>query len=289
MARQIGAIVMGVWYSLIISSGFSEAIRNLSNESSVSGFGEHYVLIAVTWLAGVFIAATLAGLASRTHPIAVSMLTSAPLPALYTILLLTLGGRGLDYELAPLVFGWRPNALGFIFILCILTLAIGFLAGKVAYELAAQEELSNGTNQSRFVLGIRWGHWLWLWIPVWSWAGISAVCLYLAWLALAMGWHWVLHPSLWFIWRWILYGFFGLSFTILPFGLLIEGIENSLATLSSDTQLAISKGRVALRFVGYGFGMAVLGAILSMQVAFWILSKLPIVSEGGKPWWVLHW
>lgn len=286
--RSVGAVLFGIWYSLVLSSGFSDAIRILSSESDTSAFGKHYLLTAATWFIGVGLAALLAGLASRTHPLAVSILSSTPAPLLYAWVFLSVGANWLDYQLEPLIFGWSPNAVGFAFVVCVLTLAVGTSAGLMARTMLDKEDDDeSASDPSGGFLGIRWGHWLWLWIPIWSWSYLMGLALYVGWLALATGWHWAFHPSLWFNWKWLLFGTFGIGFTVLPITLLGEGIGNALETMEIRNTLTLSRWGKIFRFLGYGYGMAVFGTMLSLQLAFWILSHLPLVAGKELPWWIL--
>lgn len=122
---------------------------------------------------------------------------------------------------------------------------------------------------------------------MWFWATISAVALYLFWLALAIAWHWMFHPSLWFDWRWLLYGTIGMGFTVLPLNLLIQGIGKALDGISLAQAEYPQKKHPAFTFLAHGIGVAIIASSLSFQLAFWILSKLPIVSDADKPWWIL--
>jgi len=102
-------------------------------------------------------------------------------------------------------------------------------------------------------LGIHWGHWYWLWLPISLWAGAIPGVLYLLWLFLATGWHWLFHPSLWFAWHWWLYSIFGAFFIVLPYSLLTTGIEEALKVLSTGKERGMGGAAVAVRFMGWGF------------------------------------
>src|SRR5712691_11513431 len=219
--RQVGAFLLGFWYSLSIASSLGEAIKSLADDKS-QGFGEHYILVGIAWLIGIGLAAYIAGVASSKYPLTLSILTVLPLPILYSVVLLVYGGEGLSYRLPPLMFGWSPTAIGFVFIFSLILLGTGYFVG-----ISARTTLIEGRNdsedeqlydsQSKTILGIRWGHWYWLWFPISLWAYAIPGVLYLLWLWLATGWHWLFHPSLWFDWHWWLYSLFGGFFIALPY------------------------------------------------------------------------
>jgi hypothetical protein len=105
--RQIGAWVQGVWYMIVVSIGLQEAMKDLSTSGSASVLDEHYLLLSIGKLGALFVGATVAGLASRTHPLGMSILVSLVGPGTVSFALFTQGAAGLDYELPPLVWGWR--------------------------------------------------------------------------------------------------------------------------------------------------------------------------------------
>lgn len=93
------------------------------------------------------VAVYLAAITSKTHPILVSILAAAPLPVLYALVLLVFGAGVLDIRLAPLLFGWRPHAVGFAFVVSILTLITGYCAGLFALSVL-QERPGSITDES---------------------------------------------------------------------------------------------------------------------------------------------
>ena len=94
----------------------------------------------------------------------------------------------------------------------------------------------------------------------------------------------MVHPSLWFNWRWWLFFSIGAMVTYLPYSALATGVQAALAVLAENKD-HLRPAQVAIRFVGWGYGCAMLGSVVLSFVGFWVLSKLPVAS-GGTPWWV---
>jgi hypothetical protein len=265
--RHFGAAFMGVWYSLVLASSLVVGVKSLSNEIS-GGPGSHYVILGIAWLAAVGFAAFLAGETSRTYPLALCF--SAALPVLALYFFYWEEGAG-SYRLPAPVFGWGPTVATYTRGLLLLGIGASFVGG-----LAAQSELQRGRAEENQILEVPRGHWLWLWIPISSWAGAIPGALFLLWLTVAAEWHWIFHPSLWFNWRWWLFlQVGGIIFTGLPYILLSTGLSEAWDILSSGRQRGISKTAIAFRFIAWGYGCAVVGCWLSMFIGFWIFSHLP--------------
>ncbi len=288
--RQIGALLLGVWYSVVLSSSLTGAIRTLSGDHG-DGFGDHYLLIALASITGVAIAAYFAGIASRKYPVPLSALATLPLPALYLYLLLDSGGEALNFRLPPLIFGWAPTALGFVVTLCFVIVIAGFAVGITAanhLRLSQTEDAFEtiGDSQAWRILGVHWAHWYWLWIPMAFWATILIYALYSIWLGIATGWHWIVHPSLWFSWRWWVFDAFRFAFVIYPMSLLQGGVVGAWVALAEGKRQGLSTFSVAGKFLGHGVLVAILGSTICLAIGDWFLSRLPIVASHGKPWWI---
>ncbi len=192
---------------------------------------------------------------------------------------------GPDYRMVPLTFGWAPSPDQYLIALSIIVVIAGTLGG-----MAARSELASGSDDlptnSETTLGVKNGHWWWLWFPMSTWATAVPSAVYLCWLLLASGGHWMMHPSIWFNWRWYLFFSFGAMTTYLPYMLLVAGISGAWGALAQGRVDGESRWRVALRFVGWAYGCGFCALWVSVLIGGWVLSKLPIVSD-GKPWWVL--
>jgi len=230
-------------------------------------------------LACVALGSWIGGIISKTRPVAVAFIGSLGYPVTIISWFAIYGPEGFNYEMAPLVFGWRPNPLGYICLLAVLSPFLGYLGGRAA-ELSVEDTSSDQSPLCR-VLAI---HWLWLWFPLSSWAFIFPSMVYLFWLALAAMLHWMFHPSLWFNWRWDVFLSWGVLFTYFPLALWWAGVTKACAVLGDGEENGLGRLQVALRFLGWGYGAAMFGSSAMSFIAFWALDKLPIASA-HKPWW----
>lgn len=276
--RQIGALALGIWYSFVLSFFLASSAKQLSSgyHFSNSPGSENYVLLGVAWCLGVAIAAGLAACASKSHPTLISTCTAAfvavPLFG-FSYAAVKIGGA--DPLLPPLLFGWQPSVVLWGVVFGLLMIFIAAIVGASVRESEAVLEPG--------ILGIRGVHWLWLWVPMAFWALQIPDCLYLIWLEFAVGWHWVFHPSLWFNWRYLLFGFFGIGFTALPINFLLTGIAQALGSLADDEEAS-----TAWKFIKSGVGTAIILSGVLIYFAYWILWHLPIISGPEGPWWIIH-
>jgi hypothetical protein len=282
--RQIGATFLGLWYALTLSTSLVGGLKLLSGEHS-QGLGQHYVLAGLLWACGVGIASYFAGLRSQKYPVLVAVLCALLPPLLFTVLLLSSGGGlELDYIAEPFAFGWTPSA-NFVFgSLSVLVLMAG-LAGGLQARVELQSASGEYASDDELTLGVKKSHWWWLWFPMSSWACALPSAVYLCWLLLASGWHWIFHPSIWFNWRWWLFFSLGSFTTYLPYTLLTAGIGGAWDALARGRSEGASAVRVSLRFMGWGYGCAFIALWISVLAGEWVFSKLPIISE-RQPWWI---
>ena len=277
---QVRSVFLGLWYASALATSLVAGLKLLARDDS-PGLGDHYVFAGLLWACGVGISSYFAGLRSRKYPVLVGVLSALLPPLLFVILFLPRGGTlEFDYRPEPLAFGWTPTAVTVFFALSLMVIIAGAIGG-----LAARSELVEYATNKELTLGVRRRHWLWLWLPMSSWACAMPSAVYLCWLLLASMWHWALHPSIWFNWRWLLFFSIGAVTTYLPYTLLTTGIEGAWQALAHGREKGQSALRVALLFIGYGYGIAFFAVWTSVLLAQWALSKLPIVSD-GRPWWV---
>jgi hypothetical protein len=273
--HAVTATVVGVVYCIILASSLMQGVKVLSPDSP----NEHYVLNSLAWVLGIGIGARLAALLSRTSPTAVGAISAIPASLVWVAVIMQS-----DLQLPAVAFGWEPPAFVYGTAFLVLSLVAG-IAGGASGDSMSFEESAEDTLTS--VVGhIRPRHWWWLWIPLSSWAYVFPTVAYLFWLALATGWHWAVHPSLWFNWRWFLFLSFGVVLTYLPYAVFVTGITGACAILAQGKNRRLRGFQVALRFIGWGYGCAVLGSGILSFMGFWVLGKLPIAGAASKPWWV---
>ena len=281
---QIRSVFLGLWYASTLATSLVAGLKLLARDHS-PGLGVHYVLAGFLWACGVGLSSYFAGLRSQRYPVLVGVVSALLPPLLWALLLFPgTGDLQVDYVIEPLAFGWTPSVGALFFALSVIVVLAGMIGGLQArFEL--HRTSVEYTTDEQLTLGVRRGHWLWLWFPMSTWACAMPSAVYLVWLLLASGWHWVLHPSIWFNWRWWLFFSIGAVTTYLPYTLLTTGIGEAWEALARGRENGQSAIRVAMRFIGWGYGCAFCALWISVLVAEWVLSKLPIVSD-GKPWWV---
>lgn len=282
---QLRSVFLGLWYASTLATSLVAGLKILAGDHS-PGLGEHYVLAGLLWACGVGLSSYFAGLRSQKYPVLVGVLSGFVPPILFVILLWPRGGTlEFDYPVGPLAFGWTPTPTTVLFALSVIVVLAGAIGG-----LEARSELASGSTgyvtNAELTLGIKRRHWLWLWFPMSTWACATPSAVYLVWLMLASGVHWFLHPSLWFNWRWYLFFSIGILTTYLPYALLTTGIGEAWQAVARGRENGLSAAGVAMRFIGYGYGCAFFALWISVLLAEWVLSKLPIVSD-GRPWWIL--
>lgn len=283
MGQQIRALFLGLWYASALATSVVGGLKLLADDH-LPGLGTHYVFAGILWAAGVGLSSYFAGVRSQKYPVIIGTLSALLPPLLFAIVLFP---RREDleftYPMEPLPFGWTPGPFAAFIGLSVIVIIAGTIGG-----LQARSFLRSGESETdeQLTLGIKRRHWLWLWIPMSTWACALPSAVYLIWLVLALGWHWIAHPSIWFNWRWLLFFSFGVMTTYLPYAFLSTGITEALAVVSQHHDPRPSAKQALTRFIGWGYGCAFLGVWISVLVAEWVLSKLPIVSD-GKPWWIL--
>ena len=271
----VTASVIGGLYSIILAGSLVWGVKILSPPEAPD---THYLLNSIAWIAGIGIAARLAALLSRTFRTAVGVIAAIPASLVWIALIMQS-----DSKLPALAFGWEPSAFAFGTVLLVLSLVAGIVGGASAEAITFEDSAEN--TMTYYIGQIRPRHWWWLWFAISSWLGMLPTVAYLLLLTLATGWHWMVHPSLWFNWRWFLFFSFGAMFTYLPYAALATGVQEALAVLAEGKKRHLRPVQVGLRFLGWGYGYAMLGSIALSFVGFWILSKLPVASE-STPWWV---
>jgi hypothetical protein len=272
----VTASVIGGLYSIILAGSLVSGVKILSPPEAPD---THYLLNSIAWIAGIGIAARLAALLSRTFRTAVGVIAAIPASLVWIALIMQS-----DSRLPALAFGWEPPAFAFGAVLLVLSLVAGIVGGASAESMSFEDSTENSIT--KYLGQIRPRHWWWLWFPMSSWAGMLPTVAYLFWLTLATAWYWMVHPSLWFNWRWFLFLSFGAVFTYLPFSALATGVQEAFAVLAEGRKRHLRPFQVGLRFLGWGYGCAMLGSIVLSFVAFWILSKLPVAGTSSKPWWM---
>jgi hypothetical protein len=270
--RQIGALAVGIWYACVLLVFLTLGTQYLS----INQKPDHYVLLSMSRLLGVSIAAGLAAFASKRYPMLISICTATFVAILlFGASYASVNIGGADPLLPPLLLGLRPSVI-------IWSLVSGMLMILIATAIGLSVRQSEAALEPG-ILGIRGVHWLWLWVPMALWALQIPDCLYLMWLEFALGWHWVFHPSLWFDWRYILYCMFGMGLTALPINFLLTGIAQALESLIDEDETS-----KAWKFIRYGIGMAIILSGVLITSAYWILWHLPIISGPEGPWWIIR-
>ena len=280
--RQLGAIILGLWYACSLVGSLSQGIKMLAGRDSPP----HYALEGLFWTLGVGVSSYFAGLYSRKHPVLIGVIAAFLGPTILFVLLIAVGdGPILRYRMDPLAFGWAPTVGAYFSTLSLAAVVAGAIGGFGASEELAGNSVKYDTGNS-VTLGVRNGHWWWLWFPMSSWACAMPSAIYLLWLLVVSGVYWAWHPSLWFNWRWALFFSLGTLTTYLPYVFLSTGITESWDVLARGRDRGLSKWRIALRFLGWSYGCGFCAVWISVFIGEWVLSKLPLVSE-TKPWWVL--
>ena len=283
--RQFRAVFLGLWYTYALAVSLVVRVKILARDN-FPGLGSHYVLGGLLWACGVGVSSYFAGLRSQKYPVIFGTLSAFLPPLLFALLFMrTSETLEFSYPLEPLAFGWTPTVRTVFFALWAIVLLAGLLGGIGARSELARPSAPYVTNEQQ-ILGVRRKHWLWLWLPMSTWACAVPTAVYLLWLSLAAVWHWVVHPPIWFNWRWYLFFTFGAMTVYLPYALLSTGIKEAWHTLAWGHESGLSAVRVTMRFVKYGYGLAFCGFWIAVLCGEWVLSKLPIASA-GKPWWML--
>ena len=168
--RHVHAVILGAWYSLVLSVACFSPIRDLSATISF----DHYILEMTSALAGVFVAGTFATALSRSHSLPVSLSAAMPSVAI-TAFLLLLEKKGILHVQAWLVLVYPALAI-----------VSSYCAGVVVHRILDEEP---GDGHLMF-LGVPLSHWCWLWVPMAIWAYLIVCLMYLGWLSLATDWYW---------------------------------------------------------------------------------------------------
>jgi hypothetical protein len=285
MLRQIRAVILGLWYSFALATSLVSGLKLLSADYSTTGLGEHYVFGGLLWAFGIGISSYFAGLKSLRYPIIVGSVSALLPPSVLSVFVFSRGDTlQADQKISPLFLGWTPSANAIFFGLSSVVLLAGILGGVAARGELARVEGKYPSNEE-LTLGIRNRHWLWLWFPMSSWACALPSAGYLWWFLLASGWYWILHPSIWFNWRWWLFFSVGAITTYLPCSCLATGIGEAWEKLANGRARGMSGIRVAMGFVTWGYGYSFVALWIAVLAGEWVVSKLPLASE-SKPWWI---
>lgn len=290
--RQIGALIMGIWYSLILALCFDSLATELTVDSNYGAYGAHYVVRTILWLIAIYLGGMFAGLVSKTFCRWMSFFSTLPAVALVIFFLFDHAGEFVKYELLPEVFGWRPTYLGGALVFFIFSTLMALLAGANARHILNEEEdekkhggIPTSATDSLRILGVRWGHYIWLWAPIACWASLSIITLFVVTIDLNLGWFWAQHSGLYSNWRWWVYGILTIIVTCLPFGFLKIGMRRSWIALAADRGLGLAP--VLLRFLGYGVGLAIIASLIVDSLALYGFSQLPVAGAIPHPWWML--
>lgn len=283
--RHIGAVLLGVWYSLMINWGFSHGFELLTGEVA---FGDHFVLAILAWVLAVYAATFFAGILSLSHAVLVAVLSSLIVHSAVVSLFAALTIPWAE-PIGPSIFGWKLSFLAFALSMFVVGTFAAFMGGGLHAHKFVSHKLSIISSWDwAYEFGFTPWHMWWLWLFVFGWASVFVRSLYLLWLDIALGLHWAIHPSLWFSGRWwFFYVILGIGSSVIPISLLSYGVEESLATLNPDPQPFKSRARRLGAFLWHGFAVSTVGASLAGLVVIWLFSQLPLITEGTNPWWVL--
>jgi hypothetical protein len=283
--RQIRALFLGLWYAVSLAPSLVAGLKLLSGDYSRGGLGQHYVFAALLWACGVGMSSYFAGLKSLRYPVFIGCVSAFLPPLVFSIVVFGSGETlTMERDTEPLLFGFSPTANEILLGVSVLVILAGLAGGIAAFSTLREQ--SEYPSNNELTLGVRNRHWLWLWFPMSTWACALPSALYLFWLLIASGWHWVLHPSIWFNLRWWLFFSLGAVTTYLPYSLLTTGISQAWGALADARSEGKSAVSTALSFIGWGYGCAFVALWASVLAGEWVFSKLPIVSD-GKPWWIL--
>ncbi len=290
--RQIGALIIGVWYSLVLALCFDGLITELTVEKEYGAYGAHYVVRTILWLVAIYLGGLLAGLVSKKYCRWMSFFSTLPAAALVIFFIFDHASEFLQYQLLPRVFGWQPTYLGGSLVFFIFSSLMAVLAGANARHILNEEEdekkmggiPTSATDELR-IFGVRWIHYVWLWIPIACWASLAVITLFVVNVDLNLGWFWAQHPGLYSNWRWWVYGILAIIVTCLPFGFLKVGMRRSWIPLIADRGLGMAP--VLLRFLAYGVGLAIVASLIVNSLALYEFAQLPVAGPMPHPWWML--
>jgi hypothetical protein len=268
------ATVIGAFYCAVLASSLTWGVKSMSPRDAPD---THYVLNSLAWLTGTILGGYLAAILSRSARTAVAVISIIPASLVWILVISE------SDSVLPAILGWEPPAYIFGTVLLVLSIIGGVLAGSAADS--AISRIPDRESYTDIARNVNHPHWWWLWIPISVWAGLVPGIGYLLWLAIATGWHWIFHPSLWFSVRWFFFLSIGITFTYLPYTAFATGVQIGLSILAHAKPRG-QRIHIALHFLLWGIGCAV-GATLALSfVGFWILEKLPIASEKA-PWWMV--
>src|ERR1035438_191086 len=127
--RYVGAVLLGIFYSLVIHLGLSYGVQLLSGLSEQTYFS-HYVLIGLCWFVSVFIGATIACSAVSRHKLPIAMLCAIPLPVALGFMMIS--DRVSDTTMPVLAFGFAPSVTWWVITLLVGSCLSSWTAAKEA-------------------------------------------------------------------------------------------------------------------------------------------------------------
>lgn len=289
--RQLGALVIGIWYTLVFAYCFDSVVTQLTVTSENGAYGAHYVVRAVVILVAVYLGGLFAGLVSKKYARYMSFFSTLPVVALAIFFIFDHSAEFVRYQLLPTVFGWRPTAGGGALVFFIFSTLMAMLAGANARHILNEEEdekklggIPPSPTDTLRIMGVRWIHYVWLWAPIACWCSLWLISLYIITIDLNLGWFWAQHPGLYSDWRWWVYGIVVIMVTCTPFAFLKIGMNKSWVALVADRGLGLAP--VLVRFLGYGVALAIVASVIVDSLVLYGFAKLPAAGTIPHPWWM---
>lgn len=286
--RKTWGVLLGMWIAGCVFGGFEKGIIYLMRDKysyDASPWGDHYLLRIIVDAISGGTGAALAGFVGRRLGGVLGFLVNVPYLLLCGGVVLFGVGSVMDQ---PIFGKWHPPLSGWAAVTFLAIAAAGVLGGflgEKSYPDLAHLDEGRGRKT---LLGIWWGHWLWLWLPFQFFTTELVLPLYLMWLEFALGWHFAVHPSLWFRPSWWLYLTFGAGIAWIPVALVIWGYAKAYEVVAfGRDQHGFRWWQSVWRFLAWWAGAPLVARLVSMGLVWW-LSHLPVkIAKSHMPWWII--